>query len=121
MKRALVLIGLMGVLALATYGGPTSVVAGQYCSSTCPSGSKLECTTNTGTCTAVPGKVTCCGQEHDCAAIDAYNACQNACLADYNACRSSCTVRDPCLADCAEARDFCIQSCGPRPQTSFSC
>jgi hypothetical protein len=75
----------------------------------------------TGTCSSASGTVTCCGQTHDCAAINAYNACRNECNVEYNACRNNCTVRDPCLSDCLDVQRACWTDCGPRPATSFSC
>jgi len=120
MRRAFVMIGLMTVVFLATWGGPTLVSATQTCTATCTGGT-LTCTVSTGTCSSASGTVTCCGQTHDCVAINAYTACRNDCNADYNLCKSRCTVRDPCLSDCLDTQRACWTYCGPRPATSFSC
>jgi len=121
MRKVLVMAGLMAVVFLASYGWPTGASASQTCTATCGSGSTLTCNVASGTCSSSGATVTCCGQTHGCAAIDAYNACRNECLDDYDFCRSHCTVRIPCLDDCNAARTSCINSCGPRPTTTFSC
>lgn len=121
MRKALVMIGLMMVVVLATWGGPRVASATQTCTATCSGGSTLTCTVATGTCSSAVGTVTCCGQTHDCVAINAYNACRNDCNADYNLCKSRCTVRDPCLTECNDAQRACWSSCGTRPTTSWSC
>lgn len=120
MRRALVLTGLMVVVFLAAYGAPAEVAAAQYCSVSCPSGSLLECNTS-GTCSSASGLLTCCGQTYNCAAIDAWNACQNKCFDAYDACVDRCVVRDPCLTDCRNGFSLCRSRCGPRPQISFTC
>jgi hypothetical protein len=121
MRRALVMIGLMTVVFLVTWGGPRAASATQTCTATCSGGSTLSCTVATGTCSSASGTVTCCGQTHDCAAIDAYNACKSDCSTEYNLCKSRCTVRDPCLSDCTDGFHLCLSDCGARPTTSWSC
>lgn len=126
MKKILSLAGLLAVVFVALGGIPFPVAeAAQTCYTNCSSGKTLTCTTATGTCTSVPGSVTCCGTTYYCAPIDAAVAARNACLdncwTNYEACVDNCTVRHPCLSNCAAARSSCMSQCPPLPQTSFSC
>jgi hypothetical protein len=122
MRKVLLMAGLLAVVVFATYGGPTGAAASQTCTATCPSGAVLQCNVANGTCSSTGATVTCCGQTHsNCAAIDAWNACRNACFDDYDDCRSQCRVRIPCLDDCNAARTACLSSCGTRPTTTWSC
>jgi len=121
MRRALLMIGLLTVVFLATWGGPRMASATQTCTATCSGGSTLSCTVATGTCSSASGTVTCCGGTHDCVAINAYDACQNQCFNQYDTCVNHCTVRDPCLTNCRNALQTCRAHCGTRPATSWSC
>jgi hypothetical protein len=121
MLRAAGLVGMLMVVILAVYGGPTPAAAGQTCTTTCSSGSTVTCTEASGTCSSASGTVTCCGQAHTCTAIDAWNACESRCTAAYNTCIGNCKVFNPCFTNCASSRTLCFNSCGARPTTSFSC
>jgi hypothetical protein len=121
MRKALLLAGLLTVLALAIYGGPTVASASQTCTEPCSGGSTLSCTVATGMCTSSLGSVTCCGATHDCAAINTYDTCRNNCETAYDTCINHCTVRNPCVQNCNNARTTCLSHCGTRPTTSWSC
>ena len=121
MRRALVTIGLLVVVFLAAWGGPRVASATQTCTATCSGGSTLSCTVATGTCSSASGTVTCCGQTHDCVAINAYDACRNNCSNQHDTCINHCTVRDPCVTNCNNALRTCWNNCGAHPTTSWSC
>ena len=117
MRRALILAGLLLVVAFAHYSAPVAV-ASQYCSTTCAV-STLSCNAST-TCSSSPGTLTCCGAVYTCGAIDAYDACRSSCQADFEFCTSFCTTKS-CLSACNSERLACYSSCGTRPQTNFTC
>lgn len=125
MRKALTLAGLLIALVVTLGVDPVRLAeAAQTCSTTCSSGRTLQCTTASGTCTSTSGAVTCCGQTHSCATVDAAvaarNACVDACWAGYEDCVDGCTVRHPCVTNCASARTACVSRC-PTVQSSFSC
>jgi hypothetical protein len=121
MRRLLELACILVVTLVAAQWGPAVAVASQTCNTTCSSGAVITCTVASGTCSSSPGSVSCCGQVHDCSAIDAHETCINNCDAAFDACASRCRVFDPCVRNCATTRNSCYTNCGPAPQTSFSC
>jgi hypothetical protein len=122
MRRVFVLAGLLAVMLMATWGGPTLVSATQTCTATCSGGSILTCTVATGTCSSASGTVTCCGQAHDCVAVNAYDACRNNCDNQHDACINSCGGHGGnCITNCNTALRTCWNRCGVAPSKSFSC
>jgi hypothetical protein len=121
MRRMLLMVGLLAVVTLVTYGGPTAVAASETCTATCSGGATLSCTVASGTCSSAAGMVTCCGQTHNCNAINAWDTCQNSCQTAYNTCFSHCTVFNPCVTICVNNRLTCQRNCGAQPTISFSC
>ena len=122
MRRMLLLVGLLAVVVLATYGGPTAVAASETCTATCSGGATLSCTVASGTCSSAVGTVTCCGgQTLTCGAINTWDACRTSCDTAYTNCVNHCTVRNPCLQNCLTGRSTCESHCGAQPTISLSC
>lgn len=117
MRRVLILVALLLVVALAQNSVP-SAAAAQYCSTPCAV-STLQCNASS-TCSSAPGTLTCCGAVYTCGAIDAYDQCRADCQADFQWCTSGCTTK-ACLSMCNSQRVACYSTCGSRPQTSFTC
>jgi hypothetical protein len=122
MRKLFLTGGLLAVVAMLTYPMPRPAWAKQTCTATCQAGATITCTVASGTCTSSPGTVTCCGQVHNCNAINAYNACKSSCSTALSACFGRCNgVINPCVAECETAYRSCLTFCGSAPQTSFSC
>ncbi len=121
MRKAVLMVGLVALVALAISAGPRWAAATETCTATCTGGT-LTCTVASGTCSSASGSVTCCGATHTCTAINAYEACESNCNARFVQCNSFCDGKiGPCLVACLNAETMCKRNCGAMPPTSFSC
>jgi hypothetical protein len=112
-------LGLLWVLSF----GPPVAEAGPTCTASCSSGATLQCCLTSGYCTASSGSIDCNGTLMTCGPIDAYNACEDDCVAQKNYCAFyTCQSNKVCYGDYCypEYRD-CLASCGPRPTTNIGC
>jgi hypothetical protein len=122
MRRVFILTGLLAVILMATWGGP-SMVSANTCTETCSGGAVLSCTSSTGMCNnAGGGSITCCGATLSCGPINTYDACRNNCDTAHDNCVNSCGTRaGSCLTNCNTGLRTCWTHCGAAPATSGSC
>ena len=123
MRRLFVLTGLLAVLLMAAWGGPTMVSANpQTCTEACSGGATLSCTSAAGICSSSAGSVTCCGVTLLCGPINTFDTCRNNCDTAHDNCVNSCGTRaGSCLTNCNTGLRTCWTHCGPAPATSASC